>query len=167
MQKLFGYEVPLSKLQRVLSLVKRLFELQKKDDGTVYIPEGQDKSADDMEFGADLVFRAPTRFLVDVVLEDSDLFIEEATEIPNHGAWYELGDSATYIPSASGGNFDLEWLRDACDKIVSESISQLPRDELAMAICRVLDSEKPGDEVSGYVLHCCPRSFFWDFDFIK
>ncbi|XP_071903958.1 DExH-box ATP-dependent RNA helicase DExH14-like isoform X3 [Coffea arabica] len=160
LQKLFGYEVPLSKLQRVLSLVKRLFELQKKDDGTVYIPEGQDKSADDMEFGADLVFRAPTRFLVDVVLEDSDLFIEEATEIPNHGAWYELGDSATYIPSASGGNVDLEWLRDACDKIVSESISQLPRDELAMAICRVLDSEKPGDEIAGDLLDLVGDSAF-------
>ncbi|XP_027168021.1 DExH-box ATP-dependent RNA helicase DExH14 isoform X1 [Coffea eugenioides] len=160
LQKLFGYEVPLSKLQRVLSLVKRLFELQKKDDGTAYIPEGQDKSADDMEFGADLVFRAPTRFLVDVVLEDSDLFIEEATEIPNHGAWYELGDSATYIPSASGGNVDLEWLRDACDKIVSESISQLPRDELAMAICRVLDSEKPGDEIAGDLLDLVGDSAF-------
>ncbi|XP_071902326.1 DExH-box ATP-dependent RNA helicase DExH14 isoform X2 [Coffea arabica] len=160
LQKLFGYEVPLLKLQRVLSLVKRLLELQKKDDGTVYIPEGQDESADDMEFGADLVFRAPTRFLVDVVLEDSDLFIEEATEIPNHGAWYELGDSATYIPSASGGNFDLEWLRDACDKIVSESISQLPRDELAMAICRVLDSEKPGDEIAGDLLDLVGDSAF-------
>lgn len=160
LQKLFGHEIPHSKLQRVVSLVKRLSELQKKDDGTVYIPEGQDESADDMEFGADLVFRAPARFLVDVALEDSDLFVEEAAEIPNHGAWYDHGDSAMYNPSVSGGNFDLEWLRDACDKIVCESISLLPRDELAMAICRVLDSEKPGDEIAGDLLDLVGDSAF-------
>lgn len=145
--------------------MKRLSGLQKKDDGTVYIPEGpegKDESGDDLEFGADLVFRAPARFLVDVVLEDSDLLVEETVGTPHHGLWYAHGDSPNYNLSVSGGNFDLEWLREACDKIVHESISQLPRDELAMAICRVLDSEKSGDEVSGRdlnMLHWCPTSF--------
>ncbi|KAK1375929.1 DEAD domain-containing protein [Heracleum sosnowskyi] len=107
---------------------------------------------DDMEFGADLVFRPPARFLVDVYLEDEDL-IEESTTHSND-------NNTNYHPESVGGNFDLNWLRDACDVIVKGSSSQLPRDELAMAICRVLDSEKPGDEIAGDLLDLVGDSAF-------
>ncbi|KAK1394467.1 hypothetical protein POM88_013523 [Heracleum sosnowskyi] len=40
------------------------------------------------------------------------------------------------------------------------SSSQLRRDELAMAICRVLDSEKPGDEIAGDLLDLVGDSAF-------
>ncbi|KAL3528461.1 hypothetical protein ACH5RR_007783 [Cinchona calisaya] len=160
LQKLVGQEIHYTKLQKVASLVKRLSGLQKKDDGTVYMPEGHDENGEDLEFGADLVFQAPARFLVDVVLDDNDLLVEEPVGTSHHGVWHEQGDSTHYNPSVSGGNFDLEWLRDACDKIVRESISHLPRDELAMAICRVLDSEKPGDEIAGDLLDLVGDSAF-------
>ncbi|GKC89958.1 hypothetical protein Tco_1150607 [Tanacetum coccineum] len=50
------------------------------------------------------------------------------------------------------GTFDLEWLGNECSRIVNSSASQLPQDELAMAICRVLDSDKAGDEIAGDLL---------------
>ncbi|RRT57594.1 hypothetical protein BHE74_00036487 [Ensete ventricosum] len=41
---------------------------------------------------------------------------------------------------------NLRWLKDACDLIVKNGASQLSGDELAMALCRVLLSDKAGDE---------------------
>ncbi|KAL2639649.1 hypothetical protein AAZV13_06G182700 [Glycine max] len=56
--------------------------------------------------------------------------------------------------------FNLTWLRDACDKIVKNCNSQLSQDELAMAICRVLYSEKPGEEIAGDLLDLVGDSAF-------
>ena len=60
---------------------------------------------------------------------------------------YDCSEVTNYNSAADGKHFDLLWLRNAYDIIVKGSSLQLPQDELAMAICRVLDSEKPGDEV--------------------
>ncbi|KAB5524787.1 hypothetical protein DKX38_022536 [Salix brachista] len=71
---------------------------------------------DDLEFGADLAFQAPTRFLVDTSLEDGEMLARKVMH---------------FLPCL----------------IVRESTSELSKDDLAMAICRVLDSNKPGEEL--------------------
>lgn len=157
MQKLVGYGVSDSLLSRVASLAQRLYELQNNHPGieTASLPEVSNGTTDEAEFGSDLVFRTPARFLIDVSLEDSDFLVEqESAPSSSDETQYDHGSFSNVRESVSGGKFDLSWLRDACDKIVRGSTSQLPRDELAMAICRVLDSEKPGDEVT-----ICPFHF--------
>ncbi|XP_075100776.1 DExH-box ATP-dependent RNA helicase DExH14 [Nicotiana tabacum] len=154
LQKLVGYAVSDSLLSRVASLAQRLYELQNYHPGneTVSLQEMSNGTTDEVEFGSDLVFRPPARFLIDVSLEYSDLLVEQDNApSSSHESQYDHG-SSNFRESVSGVNFDLSWLRDACDKIVRGSTSQLPRDELAMAICRVLDSEKPGDEIAGDLL---------------
>ncbi|VFQ81224.1 unnamed protein product [Cuscuta campestris] len=151
LQKLVGYAISNAVLCKAAVLAQRVSELQDKNSQTIPIVEIQDVSGDILEFGADLMFQPPTRFLVDTSLEDTDLDIGHYNEAINyqdvhgHGRSFDSGH-------LTGPKFDLEWLRDACDRIVNESTSQLPRDELAMAICRVLDSNKPGDEVAGDLL---------------
>ncbi|XP_055829264.1 DExH-box ATP-dependent RNA helicase DExH14 [Solanum dulcamara] len=155
LQKLVGYGVLDSLLSRVASLAQRLYELQNNHPGieTASLPEVSNGTTDEAEFGSDLVFRTPSRFLIDVSLEDSDFLVEqESAPSSSHETQYDHGSFSNFRESVSGGKFDLSWLRDACDKIVRGSTSQLPRDELAMAICRVLDSEKPGDEIAGDLL---------------
>ncbi|KAK1384353.1 hypothetical protein POM88_022088 [Heracleum sosnowskyi] len=117
-------------------------------------------TGDDMDFGVDLVFPPPARFLVDVSLEDEDLIEENTTHSSIPHGWYENDSNTNYHPENVGGNFDLNWLRDVCDVIVKGSSSQLRRDELAIAICRVLDSEKPGDEIAGDLLDLVGDSAF-------
>ncbi|KAL0364719.1 UNVERIFIED_CONTAM: DExH-box ATP-dependent RNA helicase DExH14 [Sesamum angustifolium] len=149
LQKLIGHTIPDTNILKVASLVERLSALQKNEHGTGYLPELVSEVSEDLEFGADLVFRPPARFLVDISLEDAEILVEEtSTSSSNHERWSDYGASANFHPSVSEGNFDLEWLRDTCDRIIRASSSQLPRDELAMTICRILDSDKPGDEVT-------------------
>ncbi|KAA8541028.1 hypothetical protein F0562_024834 [Nyssa sinensis] len=163
LQKLLGHAVPDANLQKVASLAQRLLGLQPNDPRPMLVAERQiNGSSDDSEFGADLVFHPPARFLVDVSLEDGELLGEESS-LPSsllHETWYDHGSSTTFHSAVDGGNFDLRWLRDECDKIVKESTSQLSRDELAMAICRVLDSDKPGDEIAGDLLDLVGDSAF-------
>lgn len=150
MQKLLDHSVSDASLQKVASLAHRLSLLQSNDSTDVSVPGTQvNGSADDVEFGANLVFRPPARFVVDVCLEDGELWGEESAlpfPLLQEGG-YDWNDSTKYDSTADGKHFDLRWLRNECDKIVKGSTSQLPQDELAMAICRVLDSEKHGDEV--------------------
>ncbi|CAI9111861.1 OLC1v1012190C1 [Oldenlandia corymbosa var. corymbosa] len=152
LQKLVGHEIPILNIQKVASAVKKLLALQNNDEGTVLMPrlQDEDEQNDDVEFGADLFFQPPARFMVDAILEEDDLFVD--VNSTHEGVWYENSDIKDYHASTSGGSFDLEWLRDACNKIVKDSTSQLPQDELAMAICRVLISGKPGDEIAGDLL---------------
>ncbi|XP_074372527.1 DExH-box ATP-dependent RNA helicase DExH14 isoform X1 [Apium graveolens] len=161
LDKLLGRVVSDASLRNVSLLAQKLLSLQPNHQEAASYPESQiNGTGDDMEFGADLVFRPPARFLVDVSLEDEDL-IEVSTahsSIP-HG-WYGNDNNTNYHPESVKGNFDLNWLRDACDVIVKGSSSQLPRDELAMAICRVLDSEKAGDEIAGDLLDLVGDSAF-------
>ena len=55
--------------------------------------------------------------------------------------------SASCHLSSDRGIVNLRWLNEACDLIVKGGGSQLSRNELAMALCRVLLSNKAGDEV--------------------
>ncbi|KAL0384901.1 UNVERIFIED_CONTAM: DExH-box ATP-dependent RNA helicase DExH14, partial [Sesamum radiatum] len=161
LQTLIGHTIPDANILNVASLVEKLSALQKKEHGTGYLPELVSEGSENLEFGADLVFRPPARFLVDISLEDAEILVEEtSTSSSNHERWSDYGASANFHHSVSEGNFDLEWLRDTCDRIIRASSSQLPRDELAMTICRILDSDKPGDEIAGDLLDLVGDSSF-------
>lgn len=149
LQKLIGLDVSDSKLQKVASLAQRLFQFQPREHSAPLVSESHvNGSGDGLEFGADLVFRAPARFLVDGSLEVEELMEDESTvPSPFHDGWHNHTNASNYHSGADAQNFNLSWLRNACDRIVRESNSQLSRDDLAMAICRVLDYEKPGEEV--------------------
>ncbi|XP_059441040.1 DExH-box ATP-dependent RNA helicase DExH14 isoform X3 [Corylus avellana] len=163
LQKLLGHVVSDANLQRVASLAQKLFGLTPSDHGPPLVSEGHvNGSGNDLEFGADLVFQSPARFLVNVSLEDGELLGEESTAPSSsfHEGWYKHNETRHYPSAADGGNINLSWLRDACDRIVRESSSQLSRDELAMTICRVLDSDKPGEEIAGDLLDLVGDSAF-------
>lgn len=151
MQKVVGHTLLDTNILKVASLVERLSSLQNKELGSDYLPELTSEGSEDVEFGADLEFQPPARFLVEIPLDNGEVFLDETgTSSSNHEGWSNNGGSANFHTSVGAGSYDLEWLRDACDRIVRASTSQLPRDELAMTICRILDSEKPGDEVYKY-----------------
>ncbi|KAI4335915.1 hypothetical protein L6164_014511 [Bauhinia variegata] len=161
LQKLLGHAVADAKLKQVASLAQRLFNLQPSNNSDAFrLERNLDGSGRDLEFGADLVFQAPARFLVDVSLDDGDITDYESTA-PSafHEQYYHHSEPTDYS-AINGAKFNLSWLRDACDKIVRNSSSQLSRDELAMAICRVLDSEKPGEEIAGDLLDLVGDSAF-------
>ncbi|XP_012853916.1 PREDICTED: activating signal cointegrator 1 complex subunit 3 isoform X2 [Erythranthe guttata] len=160
-QKLIGHIVPEQNILKVASLVERLSGLQSNEQGNGYLPELGGADSEGLEFGADLVFQPPARFLVDISLEDAENLLEEtSTSSSNHEGWSDKDGSAYFRPPNSEVKFDLEWLQNACDRIVRASTSQLPRDELAMTICRILDSEKPGDEIAGDLLDIVGDSSF-------
>ncbi|KAL7153162.1 hypothetical protein ABFS83_04G147200 [Erythranthe nasuta] len=160
-QKLIGHTVPEPSILKVASLVVKLSGLQSNEQGNGYLPELGGADSEGLEFGADLVFQPPARFLVDISLEDAENLLEEtSTSSSNHEGWSDKDGSAYFRPPNSEVKFDLEWLQNACDRIVRASTSQLPRDELAMTICRILDSEKPGDEIAGDLLDIVGDSSF-------
>lgn len=149
MQKLIGHAVSDGNLRKAASLARRLFSLQPIDHEKEIVLEGSvNESSENTEFGADLVFKAPARFLVDISFED--VLAEESSassSSSHHEGWYGPPDFIPEHSVSDGGRFNLTWLRDACDQIIKKSTSQLSRDELALAICQVLDSDKPGEEV--------------------
>lgn len=147
MQKLVGQAVSELCLQKVASQAQRLSGLQPRDHRAVAETNGD---IYDVEFGADLAFHPPSRFLVDMSVENGELLDEEtSTSFSSvHAIWQDEVDYKHSHKAGGGRNYDLSWLRDACDGIVKGNSSSLSRDELAMAICRVLDSDKPGEEVS-------------------
>lgn len=154
LQKLIGHPLVDAKLRQVASLAQRLLNLQPLNE----ISERNLDADEDLEFGANLIFQAPARFLVDVSLDDGDMIDFESTvPLEFHNEQYSLTSTADHS-IADGEKFNLAWIRDACDKIVRNCNSQLSRDELAMAICRVLNSEKPGEEV-----YCLVSIFLTDF----
>ncbi|KZV56545.1 hypothetical protein F511_16144 [Dorcoceras hygrometricum] len=154
LEKFFGHSVPDANLRKLASLVDRLSGLQKNQQRTMNIPESMSVGGEELEFGADLPFQPPARFVVDFSLDHREITVDEtSTSLSQPEGSSNYGGSASVRPH-NEGNFDLEWLRDACDKIVSESTSHFPRDELAMTICQVLDSEKPGDEHRKELVEC-------------
>ncbi|XP_031249505.1 DExH-box ATP-dependent RNA helicase DExH14-like, partial [Pistacia vera] len=162
LQTLIGHDVSDAKLQKVASFAQRLFGLQPSEHSAALVSESHvNGGGDGLEFGADLIFRAPARFLVDGSLEDEELMEDESTApSPFHEGWYNHTDASNYQLAADARNFNLSWLRDACDRIVRGSVSQLSQDDLAMAICRVLDSEKRGEEIAGDLLDLVGDSAF-------
>lgn len=153
---LLGHTVSDANMRKVASLAQELSGMQSSDHGITLVSETPvNGTHDNAEFGADLVFHPPARFFVDVSLDDGESFCEETA---GPSSYYEgsYSDSGLIgLHSATDGHgINLSWLQDACDQITKSS-TQLSRDELAMAICRVLDSDKAGDEVkakSSYML---------------
>ncbi|KAJ7978726.1 DExH-box ATP-dependent RNA helicase [Quillaja saponaria] len=159
LQKIIGHAVSDANLRRVASLAQRLFNLQPSSNGAAIGSESYIGTRDeDLEFGADLVFQAPARFLVDIYLDDGEMFDYKSTVSPSFHEYGQNDSTANFVVNV--GKFNLSWLRDACDKMVRNSVSQLSQDELAMAICRVLDSDKPGEEIAGDLLDLVGDSAF-------
>lgn len=147
LQKLIGHTLADAKLRQVASLAQRLLSLQPLNKMSAISIERNLDADDDLEFGADLFFQAPARFLVDVSLDEVDMMdFESIVPLEFHNEQYGHTSPADHS-IVDGEKFNLAWIRDACDKIVRNCDSQLSQDELAMAICRVLNSEKPGEEV--------------------
>jgi activating signal cointegrator complex subunit 3 len=155
LQKVVGKVISDANLRKIASLAKRLYDLQPKDPGKTTLHESQNGIGDDKEFGSDLFFETPARFLVDVSLDGADLLLGEETTTSSSSfqdGWYDHRDSRNYNAPVAAGGFDLVWLRNACYSIAIDSSSHLSGDELAMAICRVLDLDKPGEEIAGDLL---------------
>ncbi|PON70319.1 Activating signal cointegrator 1 complex subunit [Trema orientale] len=161
LQKLIGHAVSDSKLRKAASLARTLFALQPINHEKATISEGSvNESSEDIEFGADLVFQAPARFLVDISFEDVLAEERSASSSSHHEGWYGRPEFIPEYSVSDGGRFNLTWLRDACDHITKKSTSQLSRDELALAICQVLDSDKPGEEIASDLLDLVGDSEF-------
>lgn len=153
-----GYPASDANLHKVASLAQRLFKLQPADHGCSSVFERELNAGEDgVEFGADLIFQPPSRFLVDSLLDNDDLL--EGPPSSRQDGWHDLdhgySNSTYHHAVVDRRKLSLEWLSNACDRIVKECASQLSRDELAMAICRVLNSDKPGEEVLSvyYISH--------------
>ncbi|MQL70665.1 hypothetical protein Taro_003023 [Colocasia esculenta] len=155
LERLIGYSISESHLKKVALSAQRLSELQHNNLETLSIKENTPDVAEDesVEFGSDLAFQAPARFLVDMSLE-SGLLWENETSISSFSNMEEDKQlwSRSYQFSTSNETVNLRWLRDACDLIVEGGGSQLSADELAMALCRVLESNKAGDEIAADLL---------------
>lgn len=163
LQKLMGYPASDANLHKVASLAQRLFKLQPADHGCSSVFERELNAGEDgVEFGADLIFQPPSRFLVDSLLDNDDLL--EGPPSSRQDGWHDLdhgySNSTYHHAVVDRRKLSLEWLSNACDRIVKECASQLSRDELAMAICRVLNSDKPGEEIAGDLLDLVGVSAF-------
>lgn len=162
LQKILGYSVSDGNVLKVATLAQQLFDLQP----TVHVDaaaSGLNLSggSDGLEFGADLDFQSPSRFLADVSHEN-ELFNGEEIMVPSTSlstSWQGAHNRQDHF-AVDGVHYDLKWLRDVCDQIVRGNVSQLSRDELATAICRVLDSEKPGEEIASDLLDFVGDSSF-------
>ncbi|KAL1337994.1 DExH-box ATP-dependent RNA helicase DExH14 [Arachis hypogaea] len=159
LQKLVGHAIADTKLRHVASLAQNLLNLQPSNKCPALSSERNLDDNEDLEFGADFVFQAPTRFLVDVSFDNVDMMDFRSTlPVSFHEEQYAL--TIPTDQSVDAEKFNLTWLREACDKIARNSNSQISRDELAMAICRVLNSEKPGEEIAGDLLDLVGDSAF-------
>ncbi|KAM0936672.1 putative DNA helicase [Dioscorea sansibarensis] len=155
LQMLVGYSISDSTLQKVASLAQRLFSLQSTDDKTDLIQAKlADVGANYHEFGNNITFQSPARFLVETPLENGCPLATDSWTAPV--SLHEDNDHqqvlSSHESSVSHGAVNLRWLKNVCDQIVEGGGSQLSGDELAMALCRVLQSNKAGDEIAGDLL---------------
>ncbi|PIA58140.1 hypothetical protein AQUCO_00500228v1 [Aquilegia coerulea] len=161
LHKHLGYSVHDVNIQKAASLAQRLFTMQLNDQEASVFPENEvDGSGHNMtEFGSEFIFHEPTRFEVDVPNEDG-FFLEDETSTSNHNGWYENYDPTLNQSSVGRGSMSLRWLRDVCGQIVQKGGSQLSGDELAMALCQLLHSDKFGDEIADDLLDLVGDSAF-------
>ena len=125
LQKLLGHAVSQAKVQKVVNAAQTLSNLQPDNHKSMYSAETQVNGDDAQEFGANLVFHQPARFLVDASFEDGDLWGESTnvTSTSLHGESYDCNERTNHHPVS--GTFDLEWLGNECSRIVNSSASQL------------------------------------------
>eukprot|EP00850_Spirogloea_muscicola_P017869 SM000157S02099 [mRNA] locus=s157:242304:257751:- [translate_table: standard] len=106
------------------------------------------------EFGTDLEYHSP----------DSDIGSWDLWDTAHIDEAWDQGAPAATPPKANGGPshlaveqaegaftpHDLRWLRSACEHAsLGGAAAQMSADELAMAIARVLESDRFGDEIAG------------------
>ncbi|CAO2818508.1 unnamed protein product [Amaranthus hypochondriacus] len=150
LQKLLGRAVSDGSLQKVVQLAQRLGSLLPRINTTPKFDENLNDH--DVEFGFNLDFKPPSRFLLEIPLEEEVLEMENL--VPSTSIYNDWSSADTIDNSFGNGGirYDLKWLKESCDLIVRGSGSQLSRDELAMTICRILDTDKPGEEIAGDLL---------------
>ncbi|VAI08395.1 unnamed protein product [Triticum turgidum subsp. durum] len=151
LERLVGYSVQDSVLKKLAQLAQKLHSLQRgsiqefvQEDTKVV--DGDDTS----EFGASFDFKAPSRFIIDVTLDD-DLPLGSGVSSSFQEEQHDASTTSCNS-TAFAGPVDLRWLKDQCDLITRSGGSMLSGDELAMALCRVLRSNKAGDEIAGELL---------------
>jgi activating signal cointegrator complex subunit 3 len=142
MQRLVGYRISDASIQKVASSAYKLYTLQHMENQAQATPIDTGRSKDSsFEFGSDLTFNTPSRFLVDIpVEEDDDTF--------QTGLYDDRPMLQNYCSTDRRGSLSLRLLKEACDRIAGSSGSQLSGDDLAMALSRVLILNKQGDEVN-------------------
>ncbi|AQL08745.1 DExH-box ATP-dependent RNA helicase DExH14 [Zea mays] len=153
LESLVGYTVQDSVLKKLAQLAQKLDSLQR---ASAY--ESVHRIADDVnendriEFGADFDFKPLARFIVDVSL-DAPLESAELGSGPFEKWQYDAWSTSTTSHStAVRGSVSLRWLKDQCALITKSGGSMLSGDELAMTLCRVLLSNKAGDQIAGELL---------------
>uniref|UniRef100_A0A1D1YQG8 RNA helicase n=1 Tax=Anthurium amnicola TaxID=1678845 RepID=A0A1D1YQG8_9ARAE len=156
LERLVGYSISESHLKKVAMSTWRLFGLQHGDHKASLINENIVDVCEDetVEFGSDLAFQAPARFIVDMLLENGLPWVDESSisSVLLIEEQVNRFESRNNHFSTGSEIVNLRWLRDACDLIVQGGGSQLSGDELAMALCRVLESNKAGDEIAADLL---------------
>ncbi|KAK3147995.1 hypothetical protein QOZ80_3BG0289310 [Eleusine coracana subsp. coracana] len=156
LENLVGYSIQDSILKKIAQLAHKLGSLQWTSAHELNVhrkAEGAEEN-DRSEFGADFDFKPPARFIVDVSL-DEDLLLESgqsSTKSFEKGQYAAFGTSSIHDSAAVKGSMSLRWLKDQCALITRSGGSMLSGDELAMALCRVLLSNKAGDEIAGELL---------------
>ncbi|KAK8934003.1 hypothetical protein KSP39_PZI015224 [Platanthera zijinensis] len=152
LQRLVGYSAPDSSLHKVAESAYNLFMLQHGDHETASSWTGiTDGYSDAPEFGSDIAFKVPARFLLEELLENGATPVGDSlmSAIPYERQNLMHEDHAS---NAERDNINLRWLKEACERIVRQGSSPLSGDELAMAVCRVLLSNKAGDVIAGDLL---------------
>ncbi|KAF9624190.1 hypothetical protein IFM89_008128 [Coptis chinensis] len=164
LQKHLGYTFSDVNIQKAASLAQRLFMLQPNDYEASVASETEVGSIanNGSEFGSELVFNVPARFVADVPMDDG-LFLEDescVTSTSLNEQWVSHFEPTFHQSNDARRSIDLRWLREECGQIVKNGGSQLSGDELAIALCQVLDSDKPGDEIAGDLLDLVGDSAF-------
>lgn len=164
---MFGQTFPDDKLLKVATLAHRLYSWKFGATDRSAL-EGVTEAAGSslVEFGADLDFQVPSESWNDLngmTFDDDD--------DDDNGEWGEAIDSANSLTGthllnsfdvlknsaknnystsedhwqdSNEEEFGLRWLRRGCDQA-----GQLSGDDLAIAVCHVLESDRSGDEVCG------------------
>eukprot|EP00898_Chlorokybus_atmophyticus_P000832 jgi/Chlat1/174/Chrsp1S03247 len=120
-----------------------------------------------LEFGADMEFQPP-RYTEAMDLSDSDMSDDEtppATDTGwSNGSTYALPAQPVTLDEAEGNGsvVDLHWLKRRCDAVArnGNASGQLLGDDLALGVCRLLESSRTGDEIASELFDLMGDSAF-------
>ncbi|XP_078430191.1 U5 small nuclear ribonucleoprotein helicase isoform X2 [Wolffia australiana] len=155
-ERVLGCSVSAQHLERVSISAKRLSELQHVGIETLGLDQKMVDVNDTIlgEFGSNLFFQDPIRFHMDIP-EESWMPSHNGTSTTSTsriiGSQSHVGLRSNNLDERSE-SINLKWLKNACDLIVQGGGSQLSGDELVMALCRLLVSNKAGDEIAADLL---------------
>lgn len=155
-----GYTVQDSVLRKLAQLAQKLGSLLRASSHEFIHRIADDVDENERrEFGADFDFKPPARFVIDVSLDIPLESAELGSETFLKGQYDGWSTSATRNSTAVRGSVSLRWLKDQCD-LITRSGGSLSGDELAMTLCRVLISNKAGDEVFNVLLKAASNLIF-------